>query len=147
MINYPPLKTAFTLEAYDTFLIRLGANVAAVSSVNHREENVNMAIELFKTLLNGLEEKGVIQRNEAYESAWCLNEDISDIEFTALIKTFFHHLTLMLGCGSPVKVPWLHIIRLFLRHDETPFKEQIKTMKAQQDTIDKMSRLLSEILP
>lgn len=147
LINYPPLKTAFTLEAYETFLIRLAANVAAVSSVNHREENISMATDLFKTLLNGLEEKGIVRKNEAYESAWCLSEDVSDIEFTALIKTFFHHLTLLFGCGSPVKAPWLHIIRLFLRHDETPFKEQIKTMKAQQDTIEKMSRLLSEVLP
>lgn len=145
-IEYPPAKTAFTLEAYETFINRLSFNVAAVSSSNSREANIEEAIRLFETLLRGLEEGGVARRNESYESAWCLNENVSDIEFSALIKTFFNYLTILFGCGSPVKAPWLHIIRLFLRHDESPFKEQIKTMKAQQDTIDKMSRLLTDIL-
>lgn len=145
VIEYAPVKTAFTIEAYDTFINRLSASVAAVSSYNSREENIRMAIELFESMLRGLEEKGIARRNEAYESAWCLNESVSDIEFSALIKTFFNYLTLLFGCGSSVKVPWLHIIRIFLRHDETPFKEQVKTLKAQRDTIDKMSSLISEI--
>lgn len=145
-IVYPTVKTAFTLESYETFLKRLASNIIAVSVVDKREDNILEAVHLFETMLRGLEERGMAHRNEAYECGWCLSQNISDIEFTALIKTFFHNLTLRLGLGSQVKVPWLHIIRIFLRHDETPFKEQIKTLSAQQDTIDRMSVLLSDIL-
>ncbi|MDE6548495.1 MAG: hypothetical protein K2L22_05820 [Muribaculaceae bacterium] len=145
-ILYPTIKTAFTLDAYETFLKRLASNVTAVSKVNKRVTNIQEAIRLFEIMLQGLEERGIAERNEAYECCWCLSQDVSDIEFSALIKTFFHLLTLRLGLGSQVKAPWQHIIRLFLRHDETPFKEQIKTLSAQQDTIDRMSSLLSEIL-
>lgn len=146
-IVYPAVKTAFTLEAYETFLKRLAYNVIAVSVVDNKEANILESIHLFETMLRGLEERGMARRIEAYEYGWCLSQDVSDIEFSALIKTFFHLLTLRLGLGAQVKAPWQHIIRLFLRHDETPFKEQIKTLSAQQDTIDKMSGLLSDILP
>lgn len=146
-IAYPTVKTAFTLEAYETFINRLVSNVIAVSVVDKREANILEAVHLFEKMLRGLEERGMAYRNEAYEYGWCLSQDMSDVEFSALIKTFFHLLTLRLGLGSQVKTPWQHIIRLFLRHDETPFKEQIKTLSAQQDTIDRMSRLLSDILP
>ena len=145
-VAYPAVRTAFTLEAYETMIKRLASNVVAVSVVDRREANILEAVRLFETMLRGLEEKGMAYRNEAYECAWCLSQNISDIEFSALIKTFFHLLTLRLGLGSQVKAPWQHVIRLFLRHDETPFKEQIKTLSAQQDTIDRMSGLLSEIL-
>lgn len=145
-IVYPAIKTAFTIESYETFLKRLTSNVIAVSEVDKREVNILEAVSLFETMLRGLEDRGIAYRNEAYECGWCLSQDISDIEFSALIKTFFHLLTLRLGLGSQVKTPWQHIIRLFLRYNETPFKEQIKTLSAQQDTIDRMSSLLSEIL-
>lgn len=145
-IVYPAVRTAFTFESYETFLKRLASNVMAVSVVDKRETNILEAVRLFEVMLRGLDERGMIHRNEAYEYGWCLSQDVSDIEFTALIKTFFHLLTLRLGLGSQVKAPWQHIIRMFLRHDETPFKEQIKTLSAQQDTIDSMSRLLSDIL-
>lgn len=147
LIAYPTVKTAFTLEAYETFINRLVSNVITVSVVDKREANILEAVHLFEKMLRGLEERGMAYRNEAYEYGWCLSQDMSDVEFSALIKTFFHLLTLRLGLGSQVKTPWQHIIRLFLRHDETPFKEQIKTLSAQQDTIDRMSRLLSDILP
>lgn len=145
-IVYNTVKTAFSLESYEAFLKRLASNVIAVSVVDKREANILEAVRLFETMLRGLEDKGMAHRNEAYECGWCLSQNFSDIEFAALIKTFFHLLTLRLGLGSQVKTPWQHIIRLFLRHDETPFKEQIKTLSAQQDTIDRMSRILSEIL-
>lgn len=145
-IVYPAIKTAFTIESYETFLKRLASNVIAVSEVDKREANILEAVRLFETMLRGLEDRGMAYRNEAYECGWCLSQDISDVEFSALIKTFFHLLTLRLGLGSQVKTPWQHIIRLFLRHNETPYKEQIKTLSAQQDTIDRMSRLLSDIL-
>lgn len=146
-VAYPSVRMAFTFEAYETFLKRLSSNVIAVSAVDKREANILEAVSLFETMVRRLEEIGMVHRNEAYEYGLCLSQDVSDIEFSALIKTFFHLLTLRLGLDSQVKAPWQHIIRLFLRHDETPFKKQVKTLSAQQDTIDKMSRLLSDILP
>ena len=146
IIAYPAVRTAFTKEAYEAFLKRLVANVAAISAADNRETNKRISVGMLETLFRGLEDRGVAVRSRAYEYAWCLTPEISDIEFAALIKTFFHHLTLRLGVSTQVKIPWQHIIRLFLRHDESPFKEQIKTLSAQKDTIDRMSTLLSSIL-
>ncbi|MDE7350507.1 MAG: hypothetical protein K2N25_05525 [Muribaculaceae bacterium] len=146
VITYPAVRTAFTEDAYDAFLRRFVANVAVNSGADKLEANKQISVSMLEVFLRGLEDRGVASRSMAYECAWCLGPEISDIEFSALIKTFFHLLTLRLGLGSQVKAPWQHIIRIFLRHDETPFKEQIKTLSAQQDTIDKMSLLLSDIL-
>ncbi|MDE6560363.1 MAG: hypothetical protein K2K75_03170 [Muribaculaceae bacterium] len=134
-IVYPTLRTAFTREAYESFLKRLAANVALVSSLDKRDLNVRTAVSMFESLIRRLEERGVLTRNTAYEYAWNLRHDIPDVEFSALIKIFFEELRLRLALNSSVKVPWKDLIRLILRHDESPFKEQVKTLKAQYDTI------------
>ena len=99
---------------------------------------------MFETLLRRMEERGVLTRNVAYEYAWNLSKDIPDVEFTALFKTFFEELRLRLGLNTAVKVPWKDLIRLMLRHDETPFKEQVKTLKAQYDTIVRIREWIVE---
>ena len=54
-IEYPTIKTAFTLEAYETFLKRLASNVTAVSKMSKRETNIQESIRLFEVMLQGLE--------------------------------------------------------------------------------------------
>ena len=143
-IKYPTVRTAFTREAYESFLKRLAANVAAVSGLEKRDANIQTAVSMFETLLRRMEERGVLTRNVAYEYAWNLSKDIPDVEFTALFKTFFEELRLRLGLNTAVKVPWKDLIRLMLRHDETPFKEQVKTQKAQYDTIVRIREWIVE---
>lgn len=142
IIEYPEITTAFTKEAYEKFIERLSKNVAAVSVADSRESNIQASVALFESILNGLEEKGVLTRSLAYEQAWIVAPDIADIEFTALIQTIFELLKKRFGISDKLKIPWRHIIRIFLRHNESPFQEHIKTMHPQQDTLDRMSRLM-----
>ncbi len=142
-LKYPAVRTAFTREAYESFLKRLAANVAVVSELEKRDSNIQTVVSKFESLISKLEERGVLTRNAAYEYAWSLSKDLADIEFTALIKTFFEGLRETLGISSSIKIPWKDIIRLFLRYDETPFKEQIKTLKVQNDTLAKIKDAIS----
>ena len=145
-IVYPALRTAFTREAYESFLKRLATNVAAVSTLEKRDTNIQAAVSLFESLIRRLEERGVLTRNNAYEYAWSLSQEIPDVEFSALIKTFFEELRLRLRLNSPVKVPWKDLIRLIFRHDESPFKEQVKTLKAQYDTMKQIHQWIADYL-
>ncbi len=142
-LKYSAVRTAFTREAYESFLKRLAANVAVVSELEKRDSNIQTAVSKFENLISKLEERGVLTRNRAYEYAWSLSKDVTDIEFTALIKTFFEELRRTLGISSIVKIPWKDLIRLFLRYDESPFKEQIKTLKVQNDTLAKIKDTIS----
>ncbi len=145
-IHYPAVRTAFTRKAYESFLKRLAANVAVVSELKKRDSNIQTAVSMFEIMISKLEERGVLTRLQAYEYAWSLNEDIADVEFTALIKTFFEELRIKFCISQLIKIPWKDLIRLILRHDESPFKEQIKTMKPQHDTIEKVRAWIEEII-
>lgn len=145
-ISYPPVRTAFTQEAYDSFINRLSANVALVSVLEHRESNIKQAIDMFEKVVRGAEKGEMIIRSNAYAYAWCLKEGISDIEFATMIKVVFELIAKHLALNSAIKIPWKDLIRLFLRHDETPFKEQLKTLKAQQDTTAALFTLATRLL-
>ena len=145
-IEYPEVNTAFSDKAYEKFIERLSKNVSAVSKAEKREQNIRTSIILFECILKGLEEMEVLVRSKAYEFAWIVSQDVADIEFTALVKTIFELIKKHLGVTGQLKIPWRHIIRLFLRHDESPYKEQIKTMNAQQDTLDQMNRMITTVL-
>lgn len=70
--SYPPVRTAFTKEAYDSFINRLSANVALVSKLEQKETNIRQAIDVFERVLLGSEKEGLIIRSEGYAYAWCL---------------------------------------------------------------------------
>ncbi len=146
-ISYPPIRAAFTQEAYCAFINRLSANVAIVSDLDHKDSNAQQAIGLFEKFLQSAETAGYIESSEAYQYAWTLNESISDIEFSGIVKTLFQIIGERLNLRSPIKIPWRHIIRLFLRHDESPFKEQLKTLHAQNDTLSTLRTLINHLLP
>ncbi|MDE6479507.1 MAG: hypothetical protein K2L45_04490 [Muribaculaceae bacterium] len=139
-IVYPHIRTAFTQEAYDSFLNRMAANVAIISDLEHKQTNMRHAIRIFESVLEKAEARGLVTRSDAYACAWCLKEGISDIEFASMVKAVFRLIGDNLNLPSPVKIPWKDLIRIFLRYDETPFKEQLKTLKAQQDTISLIER-------
>ncbi len=145
-ITYPSVLTAFSKEAYDSFIERLSANIAIVSDLEHKDSRTRQAIEMFESLIQAAEKEGLIVRSNAYEYAWCLKESISDIEFTGMVKTVFKMIGERLSTNRPIKIPWRHIIRLFLRHDESPFKEQIKTLRPQHDTLTTLHSLTSRLL-
>lgn len=145
-IVYPEVNTAFSNKTYEKFIERLSKNVSAVSTVDKREYNIRNSILLFECILKGLEERGVLIRSKAYECAWIVSPNVADIEFNALVKTIFELIKKHLGVTGQLKIPWRHIIKLFLRHDESPYKEQIKTMTPQQDTFDQMDRMIATIL-
>ncbi len=145
-ISYPPILSAFTQEAYDAFISRLSANIAIVSDLDHKDSNAKQAIELLESFIQATATAGYIVRSDAYQNAWILNEDVSDIEFSAMVKTLFQIVGERLNLTSPIKIPWRHIIRLFLRHNESPFKEQLKTLHAQHDTITDIYRLATQLL-
>ncbi|MDE6631573.1 MAG: hypothetical protein K2K23_01085, partial [Muribaculaceae bacterium] len=140
------VRTAFTQEAYDSFLNRMAANVAIISDLEHKQTNIRHAIRIFESVLEKAEARGLVTRSDAYSCAWCLKEGISDIEFASMVKAVFRLIGDNLNLPSPVKIPWKDLIRIFLRYDETPFKEQLKTLKAQQDTISLIEALSLKLM-
>ena len=145
-IVYPPVRTAFTQEAYESFMKRIAANVAIISDLEHKHSNMRYAVKILESVLERAEERGLIVRSDAYACAWCLKEGISDIEFASMVKEIFGLISKNLNLSSSVKIPWKDLIRVFLRHDETPFKEQLKTLKAQQDTISLIRSLSLKLM-
>lgn len=146
-ITYPPIRSAFTKEAYDAFINRIAANVAIVSDLDHKDSKAQQAIDLLENFIQSSENARYIVRSDAYQYAWKLKEEISDIEFSAMVKTLFQIIGERLNLRSLIKIPWRHIIRLFLRHDESPFKEQLKTLHAQHDTLTTLRTVALTLLP
>ncbi len=146
-ISYPPIRTAFTQEAYDSFFTRLSANVAVISDLQHKDTNIEQVISIVEIVLRRAEGEGYIQRSPAYACAWTLREGISDIEFSTMIKILFELMGKQLNLKGSIKIPWKDLIRLFLRHDESPFKEQLKTLRPQTDTLTTLRTIAHSLLP
>lgn len=115
----PKVETAFTIEARDYLLDRVGA----LAKNGHKKE----CQQLFTKFVEGATLQKLLIDNKNYEYAYSYQGE-TNAGFARLINAFFEVLhDRKLTKDERLSVPWKGIIKVFLDKDGHTFGEEIKT--------------------
>ena len=139
------VRTAFTNEAFERLMIKVEESVKNVSSSDNGKISGEEGRHLLQTFFTKAEATGLLEKSPNYEKAWRMQENISDVEFKALMKALFAKIGELL-VGKGIRVPWGDVTRVMMRNNETAYKEQVKTLNVQMDVEKKYTRIIDDIL-
>lgn len=142
------VRTAFTEEAYSRLRRSIESSVKAVSylgnGVSANEPLSQQAWRLFEEFLVKGVEVGFLHKVSYYERAWMLDKEYSDVDFKCMMTLVFQQISNILGTDT-IRISWTNLLGVFLQPDETPFKQQVKTLSVKAPTRRYWSSLLCEV--
>ncbi|MDE6577201.1 MAG: hypothetical protein K2K58_03415 [Muribaculaceae bacterium] len=118
------VETAFTFDAFENFKEKVKKILRRKTAIKSAPDNGWSMIEKF---LEEAEKHGWFRRLRGYEAAWCINEEYGDVDFHFIIKYLFERIGEKYNIPA-LSPPWTAITGIFMRHDETIYKSQIKTL-------------------
>lgn len=140
----PARLSPFTREAYDNLLRAIRKNVKISVSASDSIRKSDHAESLFERFLHVGEEHSLWERSKLYEFGYVLSPTLNDVDFNCLLRLLFDRLSDSEGT-TKVKIPWKAISGVFLRADQTVFKDQFRTLDVKPSTRHKWLPFITSI--